>query len=94
MTTEDTIKKIIAEALEVDVEKITDDLAINGIPEWNSIGNLAIITTGLPPLRHTIIRTRVITAHTTTGGAIGTEEGPTSSASGIGSSFGTAATCG
>ncbi len=43
MTTEDTIKKIIAEALEVDVEKITDDLAINGIPEWNSIGNLAII---------------------------------------------------
>ena len=43
MTTEDTIKKIIAEALEVDVEKITDDLAINGIQEWNSIGNLAII---------------------------------------------------
>ena len=43
MTTEDTIKKIIAEALEVDVEKITGDLAINGIPEWNSIGNLAII---------------------------------------------------
>lgn len=43
MTTEDTIKKIIAEALEVDVEKITDDLAINDIPEWNSIGNLAII---------------------------------------------------
>ena len=43
MTTEDTIKKIIAEALEVDVEKITDDLTINGIPEWNSIGNLAII---------------------------------------------------
>ena len=38
------IKKIISDALEVDVEKITDDLAINGIPEWNSIGNLAIIT--------------------------------------------------
>ena len=44
MTTEDTIKKIIAEALDVDVEKITDDLAINGIQEWNSIGNVAIIT--------------------------------------------------
>ena len=43
MTTEDTIKKIIAEALEVDVEKITGDRAINGMPEWNSIGNLAII---------------------------------------------------
>ena len=44
MTTEDTIKKIIAEALDVDLEKITDDLAIKGIPEWNSIGNVAIIT--------------------------------------------------
>ena len=44
MTTEDTIKKIIAETLEVDLEKITDDLAINGIPEWNSIGNVSIIT--------------------------------------------------
>ena len=44
MTTEDTIKKIIAEALDVDLEKITDDLAINGIPEWNSIGNLAVTT--------------------------------------------------
>ena len=44
MTTEDTIKKIIAEALDVDLEKITDDLAINGISEWNSIGNVAIIT--------------------------------------------------
>ncbi len=44
MTTEDTITKIIAEALDVDVEKITDDLAINGIQEWNSIGNVAIIT--------------------------------------------------
>ena len=44
MTTEETIKKIIAETLEVDLEKITDDLAINGIEEWNSIGNVAIIT--------------------------------------------------
>ena len=44
MTTEDTIKKIMAEALDVDLEKITDDLSINGIPEWNSIGNVAIIT--------------------------------------------------
>ena len=43
MIPREKIKEIIAEALEVDVSKITDDLAINGIPEWNSIGNLAII---------------------------------------------------
>lgn len=44
MISEKTIKEIIAEALEVDIAKISDDLAINGIPEWNSIGNLSIIT--------------------------------------------------
>lgn len=44
MISKETIKAVIAEALEVDVMKITDDLAIKGIPEWNSIGNLAIIT--------------------------------------------------
>ena len=44
MISEETIKTVIAEALEVDFGKITDDLSINGIPEWNSIGNLAIIT--------------------------------------------------
>ncbi len=44
MISEETIKSVIADALEVDMAKITDDLAINGIPEWNSIGNLTIIT--------------------------------------------------
>ena len=40
---EEQIKVIIAEALGVDVAVITPDLGINEIPEWNSMGNLAII---------------------------------------------------
>ena len=40
---EEQIKEIIAEALGVDVAVIIPDLGINDIPEWNSMGNLAII---------------------------------------------------
>ena len=43
MTIEEQVKQIIAEALGVDVSVITLDLGINDIPEWNSMGNLAII---------------------------------------------------
>lgn len=38
------IKEIIAEALHVDKEVLTDDLSIGGIPEWDSVGNLTIIS--------------------------------------------------
>ena len=40
---EEQIRKIIADALGVDVAVITQDLGINDIPEWNSMGNMAII---------------------------------------------------
>ena len=43
MTIEEQVKQIIAEALGVDSTVITQDLGINDIPEWNSMGNLAII---------------------------------------------------
>ena len=38
------VKEIIAEALHVDKEVLTDDLSIGGIPEWDSVGNLTIIS--------------------------------------------------
>ncbi len=38
------VKKIIADALHVDEEVLTDDLSIGGIPEWDSVGNLTIIS--------------------------------------------------
>ena len=39
------IRKIIAEVLNVDTAIVTDDLAVGSIPEWDSVGNLAIIST-------------------------------------------------
>ena len=38
------VKDIIAEALNVDKSLLSDDLSIGGIPEWDSVGNLAIIS--------------------------------------------------
>jgi len=38
------VKEIIAEALNVDKAVLTDDLSIGGIPEWDSVGNLTIIS--------------------------------------------------
>lgn len=43
MTIEEQVQQVIAEALGVDITVITTELGINDIPEWNSIGNLAII---------------------------------------------------
>ena len=39
------IRKIIADVLNVDAAIVTDDLAAGAIPEWDSVGNLAIIST-------------------------------------------------
>lgn len=38
------IKEIIADTLHVDITVLTDNLSIGGIPEWDSIGNLTIIS--------------------------------------------------
>lgn len=45
MELEEQVKHIIAEALDVDPSVITPELGINDIPEWNSVGNLAIFAT-------------------------------------------------
>ena len=42
---ETQVKTIIARVLNVDLDVITDDLSSGDIPEWDSVGNLAIIST-------------------------------------------------
>ena len=42
---ETQVKQIIARVLNVSLDVITDDLSAGDIPEWDSIGNLAIIST-------------------------------------------------
>ena len=42
---ESQVKEIIARVLNVDVAVVTDDLSSGDIPEWDSVGNLAIIST-------------------------------------------------
>ena len=39
------VKQIIARVLNVDLDLITDDLSSGDIPQWDSVGNLAIIST-------------------------------------------------
>lgn len=40
---EDKLRKIFAEALGIDEAQVTDDLAYNTIPEWDSIAHMALI---------------------------------------------------
>ena len=42
---ESHIKEIIARVLNVALDRITDDLSSGDIPEWDSVGKLAIIST-------------------------------------------------
>lgn len=42
---EEQVKGIIARVLNVDLGLITDELCSGDIPEWDSVGNLAIIST-------------------------------------------------
>ena len=42
---ESRVKEIIARVLNVDPGLITDELSSGDIPEWDSVGNLAIIST-------------------------------------------------
>lgn len=39
-----TVREIIAQSLNLPVDRITDDLSIGDIPEWNSMANMAIMT--------------------------------------------------
>ena len=42
---ESQVKEIIARVLNVDLARITSSLSSGDIPEWDSVGNLAIIST-------------------------------------------------
>ena len=42
---ESRVKEIIARVLNVPLDAITDELSSGDIPEWDSVGNLAIIST-------------------------------------------------
>lgn len=42
---ESQVKEIIARVLNVDLAIIIDDLSSGDIPQWDSVGNLAIIST-------------------------------------------------
>ena len=44
MSTEERVIKIIAEAIEVESNKIDEDTAIGDFPNWDSLGQLVIIT--------------------------------------------------
>ena len=39
------VKEIIARVLNVDIALITNELSSGDIPQWDSVGNLAIIST-------------------------------------------------
>ena len=42
---EEQIKQIIARVLNVDLDVITDTLSSGDIPQWDSVGTLAVIST-------------------------------------------------
>jgi acyl carrier protein len=44
MNNHEKLKKSFAEALNLDVENITDDLAYQSIPEWDSISHMILIS--------------------------------------------------
>lgn len=44
MKLEDRVIKIIAEAIDVETNKIDEDTAIGDFPNWDSMGQLIIIT--------------------------------------------------
>ncbi|MGA3600100.1 acyl carrier protein [Lysinibacillus agricola] len=43
MTNEEKLRRIFAEALEIDISQVTEDLTYNTIPEWDSIAHMALI---------------------------------------------------
>ena len=42
---ESRVKEIIARVLNVPLDRVTNELSSGDIPEWDSVGNLAIIST-------------------------------------------------
>jgi len=44
MNTADKVKEIIAEAIEIDINKIEEDTAIGDFPKWDSMGQIIIVS--------------------------------------------------
>lgn len=44
MNNEQKLRKIFAEALNIDESIVTDELTYNSIPEWDSIAHMALIS--------------------------------------------------
>ena len=44
MMNEQKLKDIFAEALQIDVNIVTDELSYNSIPEWDSIAHMTLIS--------------------------------------------------
>jgi acyl carrier protein len=44
MMNEQKLREIFAESLGIDLATVTDDLTYNGIPEWDSIAHMALIS--------------------------------------------------
>ena len=44
MIIEERVKKIIAKTIDVELDKIHEDTAIGDFPDWDSLGQLRIIT--------------------------------------------------
>ncbi|KFN07752.1 MAG: acyl carrier protein [Paenibacillus macerans] len=43
MNNEQKLREIFAEALQIDIERVTDGLSYNGISEWDSIAHMTLI---------------------------------------------------
>lgn len=41
---EQRLKKIFADSLDLPIERITDDLTYNSIPEWDSVAHMNLIS--------------------------------------------------
>ena len=44
MNNEQKLRGIFAESLGIDISQVTDELAYNTIPEWDSIAHMALIS--------------------------------------------------
>ena len=44
MNNEQKLREIFSESLGIDISQVTDELAYNTIPEWDSIAHMALIS--------------------------------------------------
>jgi len=44
MNNEQKLRELFAEALQINIEQVTEDLTYNSIPEWDSIAHMTLIS--------------------------------------------------